>query len=230
MDGLLLVDKPAGITSFDIIRQLRRVTGVKKIGHAGTLDPMATGLMLMLFGPACKQAQQFSKLGKTYVAEMTLGFTSTTGDREGELTVISDRQPDEAELDAALKSFVGHIEQTPSIYSAIKINGQEAYKLARKGQTPDMPRRQVTVNTINLIGYDYPIVKFEADVSSGTYIRTLAEDIGKQLGTGAYLSGLRRTKVGEFTAHEALGLRSVTMDDIKLRLRTLTKGYSPDIK
>lgn len=208
MDGLLLVDKPAGITSFDIIRQLRRVTGVKKIGHAGTLDPMATGLMLMLFGSACKQASRFSKLDKTYVAEMTLGATSTTGDREGELTAISGRQPGEADLDAALHAFVGHIEQTPPIYSAIKINGQEAYKLARKGQTPDMPKRVVTVNSLKLLAYDYPAVKFEADVSSGTYIRTLAQDIGAKLGSGAYLSNLRRTRVGEFSINQAVPLDS----------------------
>ncbi len=208
MDGLLLIDKPVGISSFDIIRTLRRTTGVKKIGHAGTLDPAASGLMLMLFGTACKKADQFSKLDKTYVAEMTLGATSSTGDREGELTMVSDARPDESEVDAALHAFVGPIEQTPSIYSAIKINGQEAYKLARKGQTPDMPKRLVTINQVKLINYEYPVVTFEADVSSGTYIRTLAEDIGAKLGTGAYLSALQRTRVGEYAINDAISLES----------------------
>lgn len=206
MNGLLLINKPKGITSFDVIRQLRRITGVKKIGHAGTLDPLATGLMLMLFGTACKQAQQFSKLDKTYVAELTLGANSSTGDAEGELMAVSDRVPTLAEVEAALKRFVGGIEQTPSIYSAIKIDGKEAYKYARAGQAVEVPSRKVTINSIKLLDYNYPILKLEADVSSGTYIRSLAEDIGKVLETGAYLSGLERTRVGDFELSDALEL------------------------
>lgn len=208
MNGLLLINKPTGITSFDCIRSLRKSTRVKKIGHAGTLDPAASGLMLMLFGSACKQAEQFSKLNKTYVAEITLGATSTTGDREGEITVTSDRRPALAEIEIVLQSFVGEITQTPSIYSAIKINGQEAYKLARKGQQPDMPSRKVTVHSIKMLEYEYPIVKIEADVSSGTYIRSLAADIGEKLGTGAYLSNLVRTRVGEYSLDKAVELDS----------------------
>ncbi|HSX47898.1 MAG TPA: tRNA pseudouridine(55) synthase TruB [Candidatus Nanoarchaeia archaeon] len=206
MNGLLLINKPKGITSFDVIRQLRRTTGVKKIGHAGTLDPLATGLMLMLFGTACRKAQQFSKLDKTYVAELTLGFNSSTGDAEGELIAISDRIPTQSELETVLNKFIGEIEQTPSVYSAIKIDGKEAYKYARAGQAVEVPSRKVTINSIELLSYSYPLVKIEADVSSGTYIRSLAEDIGKELGTGAYLSGLERTRVGDFEASEAVDL------------------------
>jgi tRNA pseudouridine55 synthase len=212
MNGLLLIHKPVGITSFDCIRQLRRTTGVKKIGHAGTLDPEASGLMLMLFGSACKQASRFSKLDKTYVAEITLGATSTTGDREGVITPtviaseVRQSTPTEADVKEVLESFLGEITQTPSVYSAIKINGLEAYKRARKGETVEMPSRQVTINKIQLNSYEYPKLSIEADVSSGTYIRSLAEDIGKKLDTGAYLSNLARTRVGEYSLDDASDL------------------------
>ena len=208
MNGLLVVKKPTGITSFDVIRKLRKITGERKIGHTGTLDPMASGVMIMLFGTATKKAGEYSKLDKSYEAKITLGSTSSTGDKEGELTAVSKNQPSQEEVEIALKSFIGHITQTPPVYSAIKINGQEAYKRARRGETVEMPSRQVTINSIKLIDYTYPIVKLEADVSSGTYIRTLAEGIGAKLGTGAYLSGLVRTRVGDYSLDDA-----VTLDD-----------------
>lgn len=208
MNGLLLVNKPAGISSFDCIRRLRRTTGVKKIGHAGTLDPAATGLMLILFGSACKQASTFSKLDKTYVAQIELGKSSTTGDREGELIDVNDRVPSEDEIKRTLELFKGEIEQTPSKYSAIKIDGQEAYKRARRGEDVVMPSRKVTINSIELISYKYPYLEISTDVSSGTYIRSLAEDIGKELGTGAYLSALERTRVGEYDLKDSVDLDS----------------------
>lgn len=206
MDGLLLVDKPLGITSFDVIRRLRRQTGVRKIGHAGTLDPLATGLMLMLFGTGCKQAMSLTKLDKRYVAQVTLGANSTTGDAEGDKTPIADRVPTEEEIREALKDFRGEITQTPSIYSAIKINGQEAYKHARAGRAVEMPSRQVTIYELKLLSYAYPVVSLEAKVSSGTYIRSLAEDIGAKLGTGAFLSRLIRTEVGAYRLTDAIQL------------------------
>jgi tRNA pseudouridine55 synthase len=206
MNGLLLVDKPLGITSFDCIRRLRRQTGVRKIGHAGTLDPLATGLMLMLFGTACKQAMTLTKMDKRYAAELTLGANSTTGDAEGEKLPISGRVPTKDEVVAAMEQFRGEITQTPSIYSAIKINGQEAYKHARAGRSVEMPSRQVSVYELELISYDYPVIKLEAKVSSGTYIRSLAEDLGGILETGAYLSGLVRTEVGEYRLSDAVQL------------------------
>src|SRR5262245_17875408 len=131
MNGLLLVNKPIGISSFDIIRQLRRVTGMRKIGHAGTLDPLASGLVLVLFGTACKQAQTLSKLDKRYAAQVTLGANSSTGDDEGEKAAMSDRMPERAEVEAALGRLTGEITQVPPAYSAIKIQGREAYKRAR---------------------------------------------------------------------------------------------------
>lgn len=209
MDGLLLVNKPIGMTSFDVIRQLRRRTGVRKIGHAGTLDPLASGLMLMLFGAGCKQAQTLTKLDKRYVAEIKLGAISSTGDNEGEKTPVSSRIPAESEVEAALVRLTGEITQTPPVYSAIKIGGQEAYKHARAGREVVMPSRQVTVYENRLIRNKYPIIELDTKVSSGTYIRTLAEDLGGLLGTGAYLSGLVRTEVGVYRLDEAQVLDEV---------------------
>ena len=210
LNGLLLVNKPLGITSFDVIRRLRRQTGVKKIGHAGTLDPLATGLMLMLFGTGCKHAMGLTKLDKRYMGEITLGATSTTGDAEGEKTQVSDRIPTRDEIEAILPRFQGEITQTPSIYSAIKINGQEAYKHARAGREVEMPSRQVTVYELKLVEYEYPVIKIDAKVSSGTYIRSLAADIGETLRVGGFLSGLVRTEVGDYNLSDAAELERVT--------------------
>ncbi|MDB5179099.1 MAG: truB [Patescibacteria group bacterium] len=209
------------MTSFDVIRRLRRTTGVRKIGHAGTLDPLASGLMLMMFGTACKQAQVYTKLDKRYVAEVTLGANSSTGDGEGEKTAVSDRVPARDEVAAALARLTGEITQTPPIYSAIKIGGQEAYKHARAGRSVEMPSRQVTVYENQLLRYEYPLIELEAKVSSGTYIRTLAEDLGGALGTGAYLSGLVRTEVGEFSLDEALVLDEADAAAVSLHLREI---------
>ena len=223
MDGLLLVDKPLGITSFDVIRRLRRQTGVRKIGHAGTLDPLATGLMLMLFGTGCKQAMTLTKLDKRYVAQLTLGANSTTGDAEGDKTLISDKMPTEEQLMQTLEGFRGEITQTPSIYSAIKINGQEAYKHARAGRTVEMPSRQVTIYELKLLTYAYPLISLEAKVSSGTYIRSLAEDLGAKLGTGAFLSGLIRTEVGAYKLNDAVQLDSCDEATVARLLEVLAK-------
>lgn len=204
MNGILLVDKPKGWTSFDVVAKLRSAvrlsTGQKrpKVGHAGTLDPLATGLMIILLGDECKNADRYLKLEKSYEFTAKLGAISSTGDLEGELTSVSDIQPSLTEVEAILGKFVGKLEQTPPIYSAIKINGQRAYKLARAGKSIEMPKRQITINQLNLLKYDYPILKCTCNVSSGTYIRTLAEDIGKTLKTGAYLTELKRESIGEY--------------------------------
>ena len=211
MDGLLLVNKPVGITSFDVIRRLRRSTGVRKIGHAGTLDPAASGLMMMLFGAGCKQAMSLTKLDKRYVAEVRLGSNSSTGDSEGELTPVSDRIPSVAEVEAALKQLTGEITQVPPVYSAIKINGREAYKRVRAGEQVEIPARRVMVYENRLVKYEYPRMEINAKVSSGTYIRTLAEDLGKLLGTGAYLAGLVRTEVGGYSLADAVELEAAGM-------------------
>jgi len=209
MNGLLLVNKPIGMTSFDVIRSLRRRTGVRKMGHAGTLDPLASGLMLVLFGTACKQAQMLTKLDKRYEAEIRLGAVSTTADDEGEKTPVSDRVPSAAEVEAAVARLTGPLMQVPPAYSAIKVSGREAYKRVRAGEVVELPPRPVTVYENRLTAYDYPRVELEAKVSSGTYIRSLAQDLGELLGTGAYLSGLVRTEVGDYRLDEA-----VTLDEV----------------
>jgi tRNA pseudouridine55 synthase len=218
MQGLLLVDKPAGWTSFDVVNYIRRQTaqaeGKKprqvKVGHAGTLDPFATGLLIVLVGKDyTRRAAEFAKLDKTYELTMRLGATSTTGDPEGEITPVADAVPTEAKLRAALKRFTGKIIQTPPAYSAVKISGQRAYKLARAGKPVNIEPRTVTINSLELIGYDYPDVKVVADVSSGTYIRSLVEDLGRSLGTGAYTTALRRTKVGDFLLKESSTIKGL---------------------
>ena len=211
-DNVLLIDKPAGMSSFGVVARVRRVLSERagrkvKVGHTGTLDPFATGLMIIVTGKECKNAGQYSKLDKIYEATINLGKSSSTGDPEGEITIVSDKQPDISEIQTAINQFVGEITQKPPIYSAIKINGQRAYKLARAGKTVDMPTRQVTVYSIEIIKYDYPELIIRTHVSSGTYIRTLAEDIGNVLGVGAYCSQLRRTKISKWGIYEAKTLQ-----------------------
>jgi len=210
-DGILFIDKPADMTSFGVVARVRRVLSEKhgkkvKIGHTGTLDPFATGLMILVAGKKCKNANLYSKLDKVYEATIRLGQNSSTGDPEGEITDISDKVPSLAEIKDALGKFTGKITQRPPIYSAIKINGERAYKLARKGETVVMPSRQVNIYSLDLLDYTYPEVKVCVHVSSGTYIRTLAEDIGSELKVGAYCIQLRRTKVGKWTVEKAVNL------------------------
>ncbi|HBO65035.1 TPA: tRNA pseudouridine(55) synthase TruB [Candidatus Saccharibacteria bacterium] len=212
-NSVLLIDKPAGMTSFGVVARVRRrlsqQLGKKaKVGHTGTLDPFATGLMIIVTGKECRNAQQYSKLDKVYEATVRLGHTSTTGDPEGELSDVSAREPSVEEVQRALKGFVGEITQRPPQFSAIKIGGRRAYDLARKGEVVEMPERQVTVFSLELLEYAYPDVHIRVHVSSGTYIRTLAEDIGKVLETGAYCSALRRTKVAEYSIEDAWAIES----------------------
>ncbi len=206
-EGMWLVNKPVGISSFGLVAQVRRSSGVRKVGHAGTLDPLAEGLMIVLVGKNyTKQAERYSKLDKSYDVQMYLGKASSTGDEEGEKSVISSTQPTQANITKALASFVGEQQQIPPVYSAIKINGRPAYKLARAGKAIEMAARTVQIGQIILVDYTYPIVRFSVDVSSGTYIRSLVSDIGQKLGTGAYMSGLVRTRIGQYGLSDAIRL------------------------
>lgn len=213
LQGLLLVDKPAGWTSFDAVNYTRKIAAAAegkrpkqiKVGHAGTLDPFATGLLVVLVGKAyTKRAAEFSKLDKTYEVVMHLGATSSTGDPEGDIAPVSDTVPTEEALLEALKRFTGPIRQVPPAFSAVKIGGQRAYKLARAGKKVEIEPRTVTINSLELLDYTYPVVKFVTDVSSGTYIRSLVEDIGQALGTGAYTQALRRTRIAGLSVEGAL--------------------------
>lgn len=207
-DGIILIDKPAGMTSFGVVARVRRVltqqAGKKvKVGHTGTLDPFATGLMILVTGKECKNAGHYTKLDKVYEATFRLGQVSTTGDPEGEVSDVSDHQPSRSEVEAALRGFVGDIRQRPPIFSAIKINGQRAYKLARDGQEVEIPERTITIHSLELLDYAYPELKIRTHVSSGTYIRSLAVDIGDALNTGAYCTQLRRVSISKWHVGDA---------------------------
>ena len=241
MDGILLIDKPAGWTSFDVVAKVRGIlrSGTRssvvvsskttnypaistkiKVGHTGTLDPAATGLMIIVIGSYCKRASEFSKLDKTYQVELTLGKNSNTGDKEGELTDISVLQPTQEQVLEVVSSFVGKQLQTPPAYSAVKIDGQRAYNLARAGKEVFIQPREVVIHEIKDVKYKYPKILFNTHVSSGTYIRSLASDIGKKLGTGAFMSELRRTTVGVFSLKDSMVINDITLkkinDGIKL--------------
>lgn len=233
-----MVDKPAGWSSFDVVAKIRGILGAEirnlrlensistqitssklpiskvKVGHTGTLDPLATGLMIVVVGSYCKRAYEFSKLDKVYEVQMKLGETSTTGDQEGEKETVSDKVPKRAEIEAVLQSFLGESMQTPPAFSAIKIEGKRAYQLARAGKEVKIEPRPINIFAVTLNSYAYPYVDFTVQVSSGTYIRSLVKDMGENLGTGAYMSSLRRTKVGEFNIEQAIDVKQATCSKI----------------
>jgi tRNA pseudouridine55 synthase len=204
MEEIIYVDKPAGISSFGAVARVRRILSEReghrvKVGHTGTLDPFATGLLILLAGKATKKAPELTKLDKVYEATIRLGAKSSTGDPEGEIEIL-DEKPEisRTQIEECLQKFIGEIEQTPPAFSAIKINGQRAYKLARAGKEVDMPKRKVQIFSIDIIEYASPFLKIRTHVGSGTYIRALAEDIGDTLGCGAYTTELRRTKIADY--------------------------------
>lgn len=223
----MLVDKLSGWSSFDVVAKVRGVlkqeTGQKvKVGHTGTLDPLATGLMIVVVGTYCKRAEEFSKLDKTYEVTMRLGQTSSTGDEEGEKTATNAQQPDEREIKEVLESFVGESMQVPPAFSAIKVDGKRAYKLAREGKEVKIEPRKIRINSLELTNYSYPEVTFTVDVSSGTYIRSLVQDIGEKLRTGAYMSDLRRIKVGVWNIEDAVVVeKSSSYVDIAGRIQAV---------
>lgn len=209
---VILIDKPAGISSFGVVARVRRYLSQKagkkiKVGHTGTLDPFATGLLILLSGKATKLSNQFLKLDKWYEATLCLGKISTTGDPEGVITEVNvDRQPSYSDIEKILPDFLGNIKQTVPIFSAVKINGKRAYQLARQGQKVEMPTREIEIYELEVLSYHFPELVIRTHVSSGTYIRTLGEDLGQALGVGAYLTALRRTKVGNFDLNNAKSL------------------------
>jgi tRNA pseudouridine55 synthase len=236
MQGMLLVDKPAGWTSFDVVNYVRKIVAIAegkkprnvKVGHTGTLDPFATGLLVLLVGKEyTRRAGELSKLDKSYEITMQLGVTSSTGDPEGEITLLPppSTSPSLEAFQGALENFKGPIQQVPPAYSAIKVNGQRAYKLARAGKEVVIEPRQVTVHQLEIVEYSYPNAKLIANVSSGTYIRTLVEDLGSALGSGAYTVTLRRTRVGTFDlTSDTLVPSAVTAESMASNLRSLPEG------
>lgn len=225
IEGLLLIDKPAGISSFGIVAKVRGIvrakTGIKKIkvGHTGTLDPAATGLLILAVGSYTKKVPLLIKQDKTYFVTMKLGQTSSTGDKEGEITTGNAYVPTQQEVHDVITLFTGSMMQTPPVFSALKLNGRRAYDLARQGKEFTMQPRPVMVHSSELNSYTYPFVTFTTHVGSGTYIRSLVEDIGNKLGTGAYMSDLRRTKIGSYMLEEAVPLGELNTETIQSYLQ-----------
>lgn len=210
VDGILLIDKPLGCTSFDVIRKLRRVCGFKKIGHAGTLDPFATGLLVILLGKATRCSQRLMCGRKTYEGTIRLGVETSTYDREGEVvsTTSVDGLTDEA-IQTTLKTFLGDQYQDPPMFSAKKINGVPLYQLARKGQTVERVPNFITIFQCELLRYAAPDAVVKVCCSKGTYIRSLAHDLGEKLGVGGHLLELRRLQSGSFSVEQAVPLQSI---------------------
>ena len=211
MNGIVNVNKPTGITSHDVVYRLRKILNIKKIGHTGTLDPDAEGVLPMCVGKGTKIADELTAKEKQYLAELTLGITTDTQDISGKVLKTRAVTSSREEIANAIMSFVGEIEQIPPMYSAIKVNGRKLYELAREGKTVEMPPRAVTVYNIEIMDIDTVNNKviFLVDCSKGTYIRTLCHDIGEKLGCGGVMSKLKRTRSGDFRIEESYALEQI---------------------
>lgn len=208
--GVILIDKDLNWTSFDVVAKIRNLLKIKKVGHAGTLDPLASGLLIVCCGKATKTINQFQNLSKTYLAKVKIGATTQTGDSEKEEENIKDfSSVSNADILNACKSFEGKILQTPPIYSAKKVDGKRLYKLARKGLNPEVKPVEVNIDYIKVLNINLPFFDIEVKCSKGTYIRALARDIGENLGVGAYLSALQRTKIGDYEVTNALSVKKI---------------------
>lgn len=206
--NILFIDKPSGITSFDVIRQLRRKLGIRKMGHAGTLDPLATGLLIIALEGATKEISQYMNLDKTYEVLIEFGKISDTYDADGN---IKDQKSEiknieKSELEGALKNFIGEIQQVPPAFSAIRVKGKRAYDLAREGKEVKLEPRHVTIHSIEVLDWSWPLVRLRVRCGKGTYIRSLAHDLGQQLGCGGYVKELRRTAIGPYNVTDATSI------------------------
>jgi tRNA pseudouridine55 synthase len=209
ISGVLVVDKPVGYTSHDIVQIIRRGTGIRRAGHTGTLDPRASGVLVVLLGPAVRLSEYVSASDKRYQAVIQLGTTTDTYDADGQVLTNNPVNITEEQFVAALQSFIGEIEQVPPPYSAVKVKGRKAYEMAREGEDIDLQPRKIRVYSLELLEWAPPEAVIDVYCSSGTYIRSLANDLGKMLGCGAHLVGLRRTKSGRFTLRDAVPLRKL---------------------
>jgi tRNA pseudouridine55 synthase len=208
--AVLAIDKPKGISSFDVIRRLRRILGVRKIGHAGTLDPMATGLLIMLVGRATKQMERFMGMPKRYAGTIRLGETTPSYDAETDVeSQVDVNHLTTDRIRIAAETFVGEIEQVPPMYSAVKMGGERLYKKARRGETVTRQPRSITIDRFEVGALNGRDIDFEVDCSKGTYIRSLAHDLGQELGVGAHLVALRRTAIGPIDVSQSWTLRAL---------------------
>jgi len=209
VDGILLLDKPLGLSSNQALQQVRRLYQARKAGHCGSLDPLATGVLPICLGEATKFSGYLLGANKTYRAGCRLGQTTASGDAEGEILETAPVEVDAAQIEAVLKEFVGEIDQVPPMYSALKHQGKRLYQLAREGKEVERAARRITIYQLEMLGFDGQILDIDVGCSKGTYIRTLAEDIGKRLGCGAHLSALRRSSVDAFDEHDALTMEQL---------------------
>ena len=209
VSGVLVVDKPVGMSSHDVVQIVRNGTNIRRAGHTGTLDPRASGVLVILLGPAVRLSEYVSASDKRYQAVIQLGVTTDTYDMEGEVTRRAPVDITYEEFEEALKGFVGEFEQQPPAYPAIKVKGRKAYELARKGEEVDLEPRMIQVHELELLDWDPPEAVVDVQCSSGTYVRSLAHDLGEKLGCGATLTGLRRTKNGQFGLRDAVSLRKL---------------------
>lgn len=209
--GLMIVDKPVGPTSHHVVNLVRRETGIRKVGHAGTLDPRASGVLVLCLGSATRLSEYLSTTSKSYTAIVRFGISTQTFDAEGPVTSESSKIPTLEEIEAALPEFRGPIQQVPPPFSAIKLKGKKAYELARQGEQVDLEPRQVEIHQLDLVSYDPPNLILNIESSAGTYIRSLANDLGKRLSTEAHLAALQRTKAGPFTLEDAVPLAELEL-------------------
>jgi len=209
ISGLLLIDKPPGLTSFEVVRRVRRALKVKKAGHLGTLDPFATGLLPLALGEATKLAQFLLVESKEYLATVKLGEETDTQDLTGRVTGTWEPLPSPEEIQRVAAGFEGEIKQVPPLYSALRHQGERLYKLARRGEAVEAPPRTVVIHRLEVQAIDLPLVTLRVACSKGTYVRTLAQDLGRALGCGAHLAGLIRLAVGPFRLEDALGLEEI---------------------
>jgi tRNA pseudouridine55 synthase len=208
VSGVLVVDKPVGLTSHDVVQIIRRGTNIHRAGHTGTLDPRASGVLVVLVGPAVRLSEYVSASDKRYQATVHLGSTTDTFDSEGKITSSGSVDDiSEEQFEQALSQFVGEIQQVPPPYSAIKVQGRKAYEMAREGEEVELQPRTIQVYSLELLEWNPPEAVIDVFCSSGTYVRSLANDLGVELGCGAHLVGLRRTKSGRFTLRDAVPLR-----------------------
>ncbi|MBU0683690.1 MAG: tRNA pseudouridine(55) synthase TruB [Candidatus Omnitrophota bacterium] len=203
-DGIIVVDKEKGMTSHDVVSKIRKKFDIKKVGHAGTLDPNATGVLVILLGKATKLSNQFLNEDKEYEAQIKLGEKTDSADCDGKIIDVRDVNVTQQEIKAAVLKFMGEIEQVPPMVSAKKINGKKLYKLARKGIEVNRPARKIFVKQIEITKIDIPLVAFRVECSKGTYVRQIADDIGEELGCGAHLTELRRTRSGCFLLRDSV--------------------------
>jgi tRNA pseudouridine55 synthase len=209
VDGFLVIDKPGGITSRDAVNRIQRLLPRgTKIGHTGTLDPLATGVLVLCIGPACKLADRVQAMPKSYASRFRLGATSPTDDSDGKVAMTGTTPVTEAVVREALQRFVGVIEQVPPRMSAVKVEGRRAYSAARKGEDLALAARPVRVDAIRIVVFEWPFLDVEIDCGKGTYVRSIARDLGQALGCGGLVETLRRTRVGPFTAEQGIGVET----------------------